>query len=171
MNDQLQNALVAIINKAGQGVDAGVSFLQAQLPDVIQQLLLWKLVASLLVFIALISACAGLAWIMMKAYRVGKLRRDLASELHRVERMTERFRYFMRTQTDEEAKKEEDCREQERVIREQLSALPDIGQFTYALGALYLPIILGICGWGFTWLQILIAPKLYLIEYAASLTK
>lgn len=43
MNDQLQASLAAILGKATDAVMAGVSFLQAELPDVIRQLLLWKL--------------------------------------------------------------------------------------------------------------------------------
>lgn len=42
MNEQLQQALAAIITKTMQGIDSGVSFLGSELPDVIQQLLIYK---------------------------------------------------------------------------------------------------------------------------------
>ncbi len=47
MNEQLQQALAAILNKTMAGVETGASFLQAELPDVIQQLLAWKLYSSI----------------------------------------------------------------------------------------------------------------------------
>lgn len=63
MEEQLQTALAEILSRATQGIDAGTQFLSAQLPDVIQQLLLWKLayhlipmLAAALVFVALLFA-------------------------------------------------------------------------------------------------------------------
>jgi hypothetical protein len=35
----LEQSLVTIINKASEGIDTGVNFLSAQLPDVVHQLL------------------------------------------------------------------------------------------------------------------------------------
>ena len=46
MNEQLQQALVKIIEKANSGVDASISFLGDQLPDVVHQLLTWGLLSS-----------------------------------------------------------------------------------------------------------------------------
>jgi len=43
MNEQLQSALVSIIEKATTGIDAGVSFLSSEMPDVISQLIMWKM--------------------------------------------------------------------------------------------------------------------------------
>lgn len=43
MNDNLQKALADILNKASQGVDSATSFMQAQLPDIVSQLLAWKI--------------------------------------------------------------------------------------------------------------------------------
>jgi hypothetical protein len=48
MNDQLQQSLALILGKATDAVTAGVGFLQAELPDVVRQLLLWKLTSSLI---------------------------------------------------------------------------------------------------------------------------
>ena len=42
MNEQLQSALVQIIEKATTGIDASVSFLSSEMPDVISQLIMWK---------------------------------------------------------------------------------------------------------------------------------
>lgn len=46
MNEQLQQALATILGKTMEGIDASVAFMQAELPDVIQQLLLWYGVKS-----------------------------------------------------------------------------------------------------------------------------
>jgi len=54
MNEQLQQALVKVITQATDSIEAGVSFLTGQIPDVISQLLQWKLLsASLTVALSL----------------------------------------------------------------------------------------------------------------------
>lgn len=55
MNEQLQLALTATLGKVTSGVEAGVNFLSSEIPEVIQQLLLWKLLeASLLSTICIV---------------------------------------------------------------------------------------------------------------------
>lgn len=46
MNEALQNSLAAIIERATTGIDAGVSFLSGQLPDVVNQLILYTAVIN-----------------------------------------------------------------------------------------------------------------------------
>ena len=137
MNEQLQQALIAIINKTMSGVDAGVSFLSAEIPEVIHQLLIWKMVESLLGFIAGVLLIIGTIWFVYKHTRQVKVGEysikptfifDSGGDVH-----------------------------------------PGIiGVVTAALCTL---------GFGFagltnlTWLQIWLAPKLFLVEYAASLVK
>ena len=41
MNEQLQGAVAKILERAISGIDSSVEFMQAELPDVIEQLLLW----------------------------------------------------------------------------------------------------------------------------------
>lgn len=41
MNEQLQQSLVQILEKTINGIDSSVAFMQAELPDVISQLLMW----------------------------------------------------------------------------------------------------------------------------------
>jgi len=45
--DLLKQALAQILNKATSGIEKSVDFLNAQLPEVIEQLLLWKMWESL----------------------------------------------------------------------------------------------------------------------------
>ncbi|MGL5582080.1 MAG: hypothetical protein ACRDCE_14150 [Cetobacterium sp.] len=60
MNDQLQQALLKIIDKTQAGVDASVEFLGKEIPDVVQQLLMYKTVEmSVSVFLAVAFIIAG----------------------------------------------------------------------------------------------------------------
>lgn len=75
MNEQMQSALVEIIQKASSGIDASVSFLSSEIPDVISQLLLWNITASSVgmvlsaIFIAM--SVSMVIW-MMKLYGRGR---------------------------------------------------------------------------------------------------
>lgn len=75
MNEQMQNALVEIIQKASSGIDASVSFLSSEIPDVISQLLLWNITASSVgMFVSAIvigSSLSMIVW-MMKLYGAGR---------------------------------------------------------------------------------------------------
>jgi hypothetical protein len=42
MNEQANKILVELLQKAANGIDAAVSFSQAQIPEVVHQLLVWK---------------------------------------------------------------------------------------------------------------------------------
>jgi hypothetical protein len=122
MNDELQKALATILNKTTKGVEAGVDFLQRELPDVIQQLLIWHGVKSGITFtaaIVLFAICIhwtvrGWKWSVKTEWEAGPIGL--------------------------------------------VAALPAMFLGFAALESI-------------EWLQILLAPKLYLIEYAASLAK
>lgn len=45
MNEQANKILVDLLQKASNGIDTAVSFSQAQLPDIIQQLMVWRAAA------------------------------------------------------------------------------------------------------------------------------
>ena len=122
MNEQLQQALTAILNKTMSGVDASVNFLSAEIPDVIHQLLVFKLAqASALL---LMSVLYLIAWSVL-LYKSFKNDMDGGIQM----------------------------------------ALCFIG------GSLAITSVVGLFMCGGTALQIWLAPKIYLIEYAASLTK
>ncbi len=46
MEEQANKILVELLQKASNGIDAAVSFSQAQIPDVVHQLLLWNIVTN-----------------------------------------------------------------------------------------------------------------------------
>lgn len=138
MNEQLQQALAAILNKTMAGVEAGVSFLSAELPDVIQQLLIWKAAQSLVISIG------GLLLVVATSVFVRKQSRRIKNQ--------DGYGYRANLVFDG-------------------SGDVHPGIIGVIFGAAF--------GWGFgvagmldlTWLQIWLAPKIYLIEYAASLAK
>lgn len=132
MNEQLQQALASILNKTMAGVEAGASFLQAEIPDVIQQLLIWKLAQDML-YVGFALAAAAAYWKLIKVF------------------MKAPNGSFMKTSYG-------------------MAEIPAFLGFMFG----------GIATLGFgiagfisllEALQIWLAPKIYLIEYAASLAK
>lgn len=116
----LEQALATILQKTVNAVEAGVNFLSGQLPDVIQQLLMWHAVKSGIFFTILLIISLAFAYITRKL-----LVKDDWDD------------YFL------------------------------IQLVTGVLGAVFFFFAMH----HLEWLQILVAPKLYLIEYAAELYK
>ena len=123
MNEQLQQALLMILNQTVDAVKAGTTFLMAQLPDVIQQLLIWKAVESGIWFGlgVLTTGLAVYGWVKVRKFWLGDSI-DMCAML---------------------------------VITSLILSTAGLCTLFHNL----------------TWLQILVAPKIYLIEYAASLVK
>lgn len=136
MNDQLQQSLSQILDQAVSGVQAGVSLLSAELPDVIHQLLMWKMVESLILCAGgIIFTVVAIRWFVKNSGR-GK----------------EEGRKHKPTLTHDED--------------------GDIAPWIpFALFPLVLIGAIAIDTINITWLKIWLAPKVYLIEYAASLVK
>ncbi|QLR51848.1 hypothetical protein HV344_06765 [Citrobacter freundii] len=128
MNEQANKILADLLQKASNGIDSAVSFSQAQIPDVVHQLLLWNAASSALFQAFILVFLSFYAWSSVKAIK------NVAN-----------------------------------------GHLDDAGDTICILWAIFggvAGLILFICFWfNFDWLKIWIAPKLYLIEYAASLVK
>lgn len=128
MNEQANKILVELLQKAANGIDAAVTFSQAQIPDVVHQLLVWKSVSSILVQIFILSFIGVYVLAVYKFYKI----------------------------TDSK-----------RLSEGTLVA----GIFSLATGALFaMGLAIAFFSY-FDWLKIWLAPKLYLLEYAASLIK
>ena len=121
----LQDSLVAIIQQVTAGVSAGVSFLQAEIPDVIRQLLLWKMVQAIVI--------CGFCLLYLIAYYLGSIKAIEYDKNHRYEDLSTPV-----------------------VIIGGFIAIGVLGSLIYGVQIA---------------LQIWIAPKVWLIEYAASLVK
>jgi hypothetical protein len=134
MNEQLQQALTAILNKTMQGVDAGVSFLKSELPDVLQQLLTFKLVYSVVEIAILSSLIFLFAW-SVKAYH-----------------------------------KTENTLFKEKMGGSYMPTFPTMMYFFIGTIACVIFMIAIFCDIEVA-MKIWLAPKIYLIEYAAKLAK
>ena len=142
MNEQLQQALAQVIEKATDGVQSGVSFLSAELPDVIHQLLMWKMIESLVMCIAGITLLSVMTYILIKYSGVGAKIKDSDS----------RWKTHQITLTHD--------------------AEGDIAPWIPVTITIPVLAALGCASLvNIDWLKIWIAPKVYLIEYAASLVK
>lgn len=120
VNEQAQKVLADLLQKASNGIDSAVSFSQAQIPDVIHQLMIWNAVSSALVQIFCVFLITGCYFMAIKAWKTRDGDIIFPSWIASVIFISGGF----------------------------------IGFFS-----------------NFDWLKIYLAPKLYLIEYAANLIK
>lgn len=121
MNEQLQQAITKMIEKALSGLDAGAEFLAGEIPDVVMQLMLWNGVRSMVMCIF------GILFITTGAYLVNRYHKSVVDA----------------------------CSGGAEPLILFTHSWPAIGLFFVNI----------------EWLQILIAPKVWLVEYAASLVK
>jgi hypothetical protein len=141
MNEQLQAALAEILGKASNAAQGGVAFLQGELPEVIRQLLMWKAIHSLIHLALTIAVIFGAIALFKRGAQVAAA-----------------------------------MREQDAKPTNSIHYHSDSGGFWISLwlgvgtllgGALLTAMLLN----SFNWLKILIAPKIFLIDYAAPLAK
>ena len=135
MNEQLQLAVSTLIQTSLNAIDKGTTFLSNQIPEVIQQLLLWKAIASFIEFSSGIFLIGGIfAWLIYQ------------------------YKYWTTTVTTTWGTKKVR-------FEEEAGVFPLLNIF------LIIPLLYGSSCINLIWLQILIAPKLYLIEYAKDFLK
>ena len=149
MNEQANKILAELLQKAADGIDAAVSFSQAQIPDVIHQLLVWKFTKSLvitLIILATIPVAVKFVRAMLKREPDGVF----DNEGYSWDRGNPKYKPTLIWQRDGNMNP--------------LTIIFAAGCVFYVVIAFGLIIDL-------TWLKIWLAPKLYLIEYAASLVK
>lgn len=121
MEEQANKILVELLQKASNGIDSAVSFSQAQIPDVIHQLLMWNAVSSAGIQALCVLAIIAIIYLMIYAWKK--------------------------------------CDDVDLLAPSLLVISGILSIFVFVL----------FCN--FDWLKIWLAPKLYLIEYAASLVK
>jgi hypothetical protein len=131
MNEQLQQALAEIIVSAMETAEAAKEFVLEELPDVVQQLLAWKMMESLIYFVVglLFLGCVGTYWaVVLKNWG-----RWVTAHGNTGDRAFN-LAFFGG-----------------------LASIPFLLAFGHFINL--------------HWLQIMVAPKVYLIEYVAELTK
>lgn len=127
MNEELQKALGDLLGKTNKGIDAASDFLASELPEVIQQLLLWHGIYNFIVFIG----CLIIPFLCYKASMSAAKKTFLLDGKD----------YFDYPHI--------------------LIPMIFINFFVF---------IFSIASINIEWLQIWIAPKVWLLEYAAKLT-
>lgn len=149
MEEQAKQALADLLERAVAGVDQAVEFSQAQIPDVVEQLLVWKAAVSALSTMGaiIVFACTALfsAWVVRDLRKVQEPQGG------------NRENYRGEPKVKPTVFKDSDGDIEPFVI---MTALLVIFGVIVSIGIVDLD-----------WLQILIAPKLYLLEYAAALVK
>ena len=68
-NNNVENAVVEIINKAIRGIDSTTDFLLSEIPEVIQQLLMWNFAKSLIISFVLLASVAVSLFVGLKLLR------------------------------------------------------------------------------------------------------
>lgn len=135
MNDQLEKALIVLIDKAVVGLDESVDFLSAEIPATIGQLLMWYGVSSL------VYALIGLGMLYLS---------------------------YLAAKKPKEGKKNWMWDYNERKEVHEFSDLAPFGIL------LVLPAVIGLSGAVTHFMEALkiwIAPNVWLMEYAATLSK
>ncbi|HCQ4576738.1 TPA: hypothetical protein OKV73_004604 [Escherichia albertii] len=149
MEEQANKILVELLQKASNGIDTAVSFSQAQIPDVVHQLLLWNMVDSLIKTLIAILTIPLVFWFMKKQYQKVEIG-IFDNEGWLWEKGKPKYKPTMIWESNGEIS---------------FLILPLAAVFV-----LWVSFIIAVVT-NMTWLKIWLAPKLYLIEYAASLVK
>jgi hypothetical protein len=145
MTDKIENALVNVIQDAATTAKTATEFVLAELPEVAQQLLMWHATSSILKSILGVAVLIGLVLF---------------------------WRWFWEGRGEETGKGAYGC----STLYRPTKTHTDYGRVTdsFILATITTIILSGLAlaaTLNFTWLKILIAPKLYLLEYAADLVK
>ncbi|URR14345.1 hypothetical protein LT980_07065 [Citrobacter portucalensis] len=141
MEEQDNKILVELLQKAVGGIDAAVSFSQAQIPDIVHQLLVWNFVSSALAMIVGLVISCGMPLIARSILiRYGKAK----------------------------------VKDETWVIDQSLDytksmSCPAFIALLFCSVAFIISVLVVINS--MDWLKIWLTPKLYLLEYAASLIK
>jgi hypothetical protein len=124
MNEQLQQAVAELIAKSISTAEKAGQFIMSEMPDVIEQVMVWSVVWSLIWFFC------GVFIVILTVYG--------------------NYRLYVWANSDR----------------------GDTDDMVFMLLTI-LPVIagIGLCANNFDWLKIWIAPKMWLIEYAAKLVK
>ncbi|HDS0449402.1 TPA: hypothetical protein QDV31_004468 [Escherichia coli] len=149
MQEEANKILVDLLKKASDGIDSAIAFSQAQIPDVVHQLLVWNMVDSLIKTLIAISTIPLVIWFMKKQCKkveIGKF--DNEGRLW--DNGQPKYKPTMIWESD--------------------GRLSGFVLSLVAVLILWFSFIISVVA-NMTWLKIWLAPKLYLIEYAASLIK
>ncbi len=173
MNEQAQQALANLLSMAVDGLNGAVEFSKAQLPEVVEQLLMWHMVESLIWF-----SLGGilLLGVVVEAFVVNAMRKrpmtdeqqaarikELRDAYDAGEAWTRHSSHGVVTSMTYDA----------RMASAKNNTVDNDDLYGIAALVALLPLFFGVilAANNLEWLKIMIAPKLYLLEYAAQLVK
>jgi hypothetical protein len=135
MNEKLQQALGDLLNNTMSGISSAKDFLVSELPEVIQQLLMWHAVYNFILFVIALLFIINFficGYVLMKKIKWVSEKKDDWGD----------------------------------------SQISKQGIFGIVYGILSLvSCLVALTNLNFIWLKIWVAPKVWLIEYAANLVK
>lgn len=143
MKEELQTALADLISKTLQGVDASKDFLTAEIPDVIEQLLMWHGIYSFIVFMLMAL------WFMLAIYfnvKQYKFWKNIIRDEEKIKKLPGFFNDY------------------NNKVNWGVIASSNLLQLLH-----FIPLIVMVEN--IAWLQIWLAPKIWLIEYMGKLVK
>lgn len=144
MEAKANEVLVQLLQRAVDGVDQAVAFSQAQIPDVVEQLLQWHFVYSLAQMAGSVALAGLCLWFTMFLYN------DFRSDQGATSNGFWKYEHGTLTR-DRDGDLSPAC--------------------MMYLGPLIFTAMVSYSMFNLDWLKIWIAPKLYLLEYAADLVK
>jgi hypothetical protein len=150
MNEELQKALGELLSKASNGIDSASGFLMAELPDVIYQLLMWHGVYNFILFIVCLLVP------LLIASNLNKLKLTVPPMI----KEGEPDNFYWRDGNRKYSSFSFNCE------RTEISIIADIAKWMIV----FVSILACMANINLQWLQIWIAPKVWLLEYAAKLS-
>lgn len=154
MNEELQKALAEIINGALSSASAAKDFVLAELPDVVRQLLMWKAAEAAIYCLLGVVLLLCAAWLIV---RVAPARRLAIQGAEEDRKAGERWTKFQGTSYGVTS-----------LAYDTVMVTGGVRPTIFAVMA-FISALIGIDWVNLTWLQIWLAPKVYLLEYAANL--
>lgn len=147
--DKAVTVLTGLVEKAASGIDSAVAFSQAQIPDVVSQLLVFEMVQSVIIFVFGILLIVLFVIIAKKQFKLitdGVVEDGYSWQIGKT-------------------------KYKQTLIFTNKGEIGDRVIIVFFLSFLWMSASLVMTLGNLTWLKIWLAPKLYLLEYAASLVK
>lgn len=139
MNEQLQTLLLDLVQQSITTLESGATFLAGEIPEVIQQLLIWYAVKNGIFFLLGTLLLVIMVVVLVKYSGQGKS--------YKTEYQATKYKWTLTHDDD-----------------------GNVGPQVIATGVFcFVGVLIAATLINMVWLQILVAPKLFLIEYAVSL--
>lgn len=170
MNEEMKNALNSFVERMLETMEAGVDFASEQIPILLHEILYWGFAMSMIKFVTgIILLVVGIVLLKKAAGLYKEVKKSLDKAF---EESGQDAKTFCRNRVDGDIANIA-WKTKYRYDRFEVGA-HDEGFF--AAMSFFIPGLMTLTGifvtiFNWTWLQILLAPRLYLLEYAAQLAR